>query len=210
MNNAIEVRTRYRLDISWWEEPFWDAWQDNADMVRVDRDVDYGTDPVTWGPTQRTIENYRVFPNQRALDSTRQNESVVIGLDVDSFMVTWQRLWNPSSTEEPGGLNVSLLQAWISGPSNAGTAAVVLSNSSPDECWDNECSYNIKTTDNQFANVVVSTSDIGGDEWFVRRVLGGGGRGGEDATNLGVEDKELASWLSEHESILYKLQEMRK
>ncbi|KAI0138989.1 hypothetical protein F4776DRAFT_662687 [Hypoxylon sp. NC0597] len=55
-------------------------------------------------------------------------------------------------------------------------------------------------------NAALNDSVIGGGISFVRRVLGGDGKGGEDATDLGVEDKELASWLSEHESVPYKLQ----
>lgn len=272
MHNAImKYAPAMQLDISWRlerEEPFWDLWQHNADTIRVDRDINFGQNPVTWGPTQRTIEQYRIFINQQVLDSTRQNKPIMIRPDMDNLLVaapssssSWSGystieryaqaiLWigaganlingcdmtkvddlgkklltdpevlgvaaftanypmvpkNPSSTQEPGGPNASQLQAWIAGPNDAGTAVVVLSNLGPDECWDNECSYNTKTTGDQLVNVTLSDLGIGGDKWFVRRVLGGGGRGGEDGTDIGVADAELASWLSEHESVLYKLQ----
>ncbi|KAI1087133.1 glycoside hydrolase [Rostrohypoxylon terebratum] len=244
MHNAImKYAPAMQLDISWRlerEEPFWDLWQHNADTIRVDRDINYGKNAVTWGPTQRTIEQYRVFINQQVLDSTRQNKPIMIRPDMDNLLVAapsssslglgtapssdmlkpsyglareWLHLpriiqWclKILPTQEPGGPNASQLQAWIAGPNDAGTAVVVLSNLGPDECWDNECSYNTKTTGDQLVNVTLSDLGIGGDKWFVRRVLGGGGRGGEDGTDIGVADAELASWLSEHESVLYKLQ----
>ncbi|KAI1208224.1 glycoside hydrolase [Annulohypoxylon truncatum] len=272
MHNAImKYAPGMQLDISWRlerEEPFWDLWQHNADTLRVDRDINFGNNPVTWGPTQRTIEQYRVFINQQVLDSTRQNKPIMIRPDMDNLLVatpssssSWSGystieryaqaiLWigaganlingcdmtkvddlgkklltdsevlgvaaftanypmvpkNPSSAQVPGGPNASQLQAWIAGPNDNGTAIVVLSNLGPDECWDSECSYNTTIAGDQLVNVTLSDLGIGGDKWFVRRVLGGGGRGGDDGTDIGVADAELASWLSEHESVLYKLQ----
>ncbi|KAI1098119.1 glycoside hydrolase [Jackrogersella minutella] len=250
MHNAImKYAPNMELDISWKlerEQPFWDLWQHNADTIRVDRDINFGPNPVTWGPTQRTIEQYRVFINQQVLDSTRQNKPIMIRPDMDNLLVatpnnssawsgysTIERyaqtiLWigaganlingcdmtkvddlvpkNPSSSQDPGGPNASQLQAWIAGPDDNGTAVVILSNLGPDQCWDSECSYNTQVPGDQLVNVTLDDLGIGGDTWFVRRVLGGGGRGGEDATDIGVADDSLASWLSEHESVLYKLQ----
>ncbi|KAI1410421.1 hypothetical protein F5Y13DRAFT_74030 [Hypoxylon sp. FL1857] len=91
MHNAImKYAPGMELDISWRlekEEPFWDLWQHNADMIRVDRDINCGTDPVTWGPTQRTTEQYRVFINQQALDPTRRNKPIIIRPDMDNLVV---------------------------------------------------------------------------------------------------------------------------
>ncbi|KAI1374351.1 glycoside hydrolase [Hypoxylon crocopeplum] len=276
MHNAIMKHAPgMELDISWRvdrEEPFWDLWQHNADTIRLDRDINFQANPVTWGPTQRTIEQYRVFINQQVLDSTRQNKPIMIRPDMDNLLIatpsessSWSGyskieryaqaiLWigaganlingcnmtevddlgkklltdpevldvaaftanypmvpkNPSNTKEPGGPNASQLQAWIAGPNDTGTAIVVLSNLGPDECWDNECSYNnkrsyndecsynnecsyknkysynAKRTGDQFVNVTLADLGIGGEKWVARRILGGGGRGGEDATDVGV------------------------
>lgn len=267
MNHAPHMR----LDISWRlerEEPFWTLWQQNADTLRIDRDINFGARPVTWGPTQRTIEQYRVFINQQVLDSTRQNKPIMIRPDMDNLMVstphassTWsgyntvQRyaqaiLWigaganlingcdmtevdalgkklltdsevlevasftsnwpmvpkNPSGSADPGGPNASQLQAWISGPNDNGSAVVILSNLGADECWDGECSYNTQLPGDQEVTISLGDLGIADGTWFARRVLGGGGRGGEDATDIGVVDSQIGSFLSEHESVLYKLQ----
>ncbi|KAI1073797.1 glycoside hydrolase [Whalleya microplaca] len=272
MHKAIMKHAPHmQLDISWRlerQEPFWTLWQGNADTIRVDRDINFGQSPVSWGPTQRTIEQYRLFINEQASDPARQNKPIMIRPDMDSLLVAtssesspWSGynkveryaqaiLWigaganlitgsdmtkvddlgkklltdsevleiaaftanfpmvprNPSNTKEPGGSKASQLQTWIAGPNDSGTAVVVLSNLGPDQCWDKECSFNTKTAGDQFLNVTLNDLGIGGDKWFARRVLGGGGRGGDDATDVGVVDKELTSWLSEHESVLLKLQ----
>ncbi|KAI0004379.1 glycoside hydrolase [Xylariaceae sp. FL0662B] len=271
MHKAITRHAPHmQLDISWRlerEEPFFTKWQLNADTLRVDRDINFGKNPVEWGPTQRTIEQYRQFITEQTSDPARWNEPIMIRPDMDSLVVAtsssgspWSGynkveryaqaiLWlgaganlisgsdmtkvddlgkklltdpevleaaaftanypivprNPSNTANPGSSGPSQLQAWISGPDGSGTAIVVLSNLGPDQCWDNECSYNTQTAGDQLLTVTLKDLGIGGDRWFVRRVLGGGGRGGEDNTDIGVADTELSWWLSEHESVLLKL-----
>jgi len=90
-HNSIEkYAPNMRLDISWRLDrslPFWSVWQNNADSLRVDRDINVGNMPVGWGAIQRTVEQYRQFINQQVLDPTRQNKPIMVRPDMDNLLV---------------------------------------------------------------------------------------------------------------------------
>jgi alpha-galactosidase len=271
-NNAADIR----LDISWrldMHDASWNVWRDNADSVRVDRDINFDSVPVAWGPIQRTVEQYRQFINREVLresnsgqlirvrpdmdnlmvgnkgsdkglsaltDTQRYSQAILwigaganlitgsdlkhldhIGemllshqevLDVASFTSNWPMVpRNPSDAVQPGqpgGTGPYQLQTWIAGPNPEGTAVVILSNLSEDQCTDGECSYGTEWHDIHLVNITLADLGIGGDRWFVRRVLGSGpgGQGGSDFTDIGPVSDFLASNLNHYESVMYKLQ----
>ncbi|OPB40654.1 GH27 protein [Trichoderma guizhouense] len=116
---------------------------------------------------------------------------------------------NPFGTSNPGSQASEQLQAWIAGP-NAGNknAVVVLANYGPDL---GQGGFNKNLQGVQLVNVSLSLLGIangqpnGAPGWSVRRVLGGGGSGGEDHSDLGVATSVIASNLGPGESVLYYL-----
>ena len=108
---------------------------------------------------------------------------------------------NPSCWGTAGANAARQCQAWIAGPSPNGTAVVVLTNLGPDQ---GQGGFN--TNWGGVHNVSISLTDlgIGGNSWTVRRVWGGGGRGGPDHTDIGVWTDRVESWLDEGESVMYK------
>ncbi|KAH8880182.1 glycoside hydrolase [Thozetella sp. PMI_491] len=262
-NAIMKINPNIRLDISWGldrDQPFWTTWRSNADTLRLDRDINFGKNPVSWGPIQRTLEQYREFINQQVLDSTRQGLPIMIRPDMDSLVSaapSSASSWSGLSTIERYGQTIlwlgaganliqgadmtkvdslgntlltnpevldiaaftanfpmvpklpgtqpTQLQAWVAGPStDGGEAVVVLTNLGPDICWDG-CSFNANIQGDQLVTATLNQLGLGGSSWFVRRVLGGGGRGGPDFSDIGVTSTQLASFLSEHESVMYKL-----
>jgi len=109
---------------------------------------------------------------------------------------------NPDGTRDPGGPAASQTQAWVAGPDENGTAVVVLSNLGPDE---GSGGFGTGDTDVKLVNIALNRLGLGGSGWNVRRVLGGGGSGGEDHSDLGVATEKLESWLGPGESVLYRL-----
>ncbi|EON97516.1 putative glycoside hydrolase family 27 protein [Phaeoacremonium minimum UCRPA7] len=91
MHSAISrLAPSMRLDISWKldrEQPFFDLWKHNADALRLDQDINFGKNPVTWDAIQRTVEQYRQFINQQVLDPSRQNQPIMIRPDMDNLVV---------------------------------------------------------------------------------------------------------------------------
>ena len=111
---------------------------------------------------------------------------------------------NPDSTGSAGGPNASQTQSWVSGPNESGTAVVVLANYGPDE---GSGGFGTSDNDIQLVTVSLDTLGLGGQSWSVRRVLGGGGSGGGDFSDLGVTSDQLSCNLGPGESVLYKLQQ---
>ncbi|EJD48125.1 glycoside hydrolase [Auricularia subglabra TFB-10046 SS5] len=268
-NAILQYGNGMRLDLSWKlsrEQPFWTTWQESADSLRLDQDINNsGARTFTaWGTVQRAIENYRSFINQQVLDQSRWGKGIHIRPDMDntyvgnaqdvsglsdvqrySMAIHWvgaganlitgsdlthlddlgRKLlydgelmdvaaftsqWpmqprNPDSTPTPGGPDASQTQAWVSGPNPEGTAVVVLANYGPDE---GSGGFGTHDGDVKLVTVNLGTLGIGGQSWSVRRVLGGGGHGGEDYSDLGVASEKLESWLGPGESVLYKLQKV--
>jgi alpha-galactosidase len=131
--------------------------------------------------------------------------------DEPQFAASFTSQWpmqprNPDDAPTPGGPDPRQLQAWISGPNEEGTAYVILTNLGEDQCWDSECSYSTEIHGVQLVSISLANLGIGGSSWFVRRVLGGGGSGGPDYTDIGVTTESMASNLDHYESALYKLQ----
>jgi alpha-galactosidase len=116
---------------------------------------------------------------------------------------------NPSGWGTPGANAAMQVQAWIAGPDASGTAIVVLANYGPDPCLKGGCNptYGLDWGGDHLATAYLDDLGIGGGQkWNVRRVWGGGGRGGEDHADLGVADQNIESWLGPGESVLYRLQ----
>jgi alpha-galactosidase len=128
-------------------------------------------------------------------------------LNVASFTSNWPMVpKNPSDAPNPGGPDPYQLQTWISGPNEEGTAVVILSNLGEDQCWDGECSYGTEWHGVHLVNITFDDLGISGNSWWVRRVLGGGGQGGPDFSDIGKADSFLASNLNHYETVMYKLQ----
>ena len=87
-----------RLDISWKldrNEPYWTRWQNNADSLRLDFDVNLqGANRLTaWRVIQRAIEAYRVFVVEQITDPARRGHGIRIRPDMDNtFIVNPQEL----------------------------------------------------------------------------------------------------------------------
>lgn len=116
---------------------------------------------------------------------------------------------NPYGTTQPGSQASEQLQAWIAGPdSNNENAIVVLANYGPDQ---GEGGFGTSLQGTQLVNAslgllgIASGQPNGQAGWNVYRVLGGGGQGGSDFTNLGVTTSYMASYLGPGESALYYL-----
>jgi alpha-galactosidase len=116
---------------------------------------------------------------------------------------------NPFGTAQPGSQASEQLQAWIAGPdTNNQNAVVVLANYGPDQ---GNGGFGTSIQGIQIVNISLSLLGIangqpnGAPGWTVRRVLGGGGQGGSDHTDLGVTTTFMASNLGPGESALYKL-----
>jgi alpha-galactosidase len=110
---------------------------------------------------------------------------------------------NPDSSASPGSGTSQQLQAWIAGPNEDGTAVVVLTNLGPDQ---GQGGFGSKIRGVHLVSISLTNLGIGGNSWSVRRVWGGGGRGGPDHSDLGTATSKLESYLGEGESVLYKLQ----
>jgi alpha-galactosidase len=116
---------------------------------------------------------------------------------------------NPYGTTQPGSQAAEQLQAWIAGPdTNNQNAVVVLANYGPDQ---GQGGFGSNLQGTQFVNVSLGLLGIapgqpnGQPSWNVRRVLGGGGQGGSDHTDLGSTSSFIASSLGPGESVMYKL-----
>ncbi|KAM0478871.1 hypothetical protein ACHAPX_004848 [Trichoderma viride] len=116
---------------------------------------------------------------------------------------------NPFGTASPGSQASEQLQAWIAGPDTANkNAVVVLANYGPDL---GQGGFGKSLQGNQLVNISLSLLGIaegqpnGAPGWSVRRVLGGGGAGGPDHSDIGVATSVLASNLGPGESVLYFL-----
>ncbi|CRG91690.1 Alpha-galactosidase 3 [Talaromyces islandicus] len=116
---------------------------------------------------------------------------------------------NPLGADSPGAQAAQQLQAWIAGPdSNNANAVVVLANYGPDQ---GNGGFGSILDGTQLVNVTLSLLGIadgqpnGAAGWNVRRVLGGGGAGGPDHSDIGVATSFLASNLGPGESVLYYL-----
>ncbi|KAL1964963.1 hypothetical protein VTN77DRAFT_6163 [Rasamsonia byssochlamydoides] len=116
---------------------------------------------------------------------------------------------NPFNTADPGSQASSQLQAWIAGPdTNNQNAVVVLANYGPDQ---GQGGFGTSLEGVQLVNISLADLGIadgqpnGAPGWNVRRVLGGGGSGGADHTDLGITSTFMACNLGPGESALYKL-----
>jgi alpha-galactosidase len=116
---------------------------------------------------------------------------------------------NPFGSTQPGSQASEQLQAWIAGPDTSNQhAVVVLANYGPDQ---GQGGFGTSLQGVQFVNVSLSLLGIaqgqqnGVPGWSVRRVLGGGGSGGADYSDLGVTTSYIASNLGPGESVLYYL-----
>lgn len=116
---------------------------------------------------------------------------------------------NPFGTTQPGSQAAEQLQAWIAGPDSTNqNAIVVLANYGPDQ---GQGGFGSSLQGTQFVNVslgllgIASGQPNGHASWNVRRVLGGGGQGGPDHSDLGVTTSYIASNLGPGESALYHL-----
>jgi alpha-galactosidase len=116
---------------------------------------------------------------------------------------------NPFNTTQPGSQASEQLQAWIAGPDSQNqNAVVVLTNYGPDQ---GQGGFGSNLQGVQLVNISLSLLGIadgqpnGAPGWSVRRVLGGGGSGGPDHSNLGVTNSYMASNLGPGESALYYL-----
>jgi alpha-galactosidase len=116
---------------------------------------------------------------------------------------------NPFDTTLPGSQASEQLQAWIAGPdSDNENAVVVLANYGPDQ---GQGGFGTSLQGTQLVNISLGMLGIaagqpnGQDSWNVRRVLGGGGQGGPDHTDLGATSTFMASNLGPGESALYHL-----
>ena len=125
-------------------------------------------------------------------------------MSVAAFTSQWpMQPRNPSGWGTVGADASMQLQAWIAGPNPQGTAVVVLANYGPDQ---GQGGFGTKW--GGVHNISISLSDlgIGGSQWIVRRVWGGGGKGGPDHTDVGTWTDRVESWLGEGESVLYQFQ----
>ncbi|KAH8122405.1 hypothetical protein ACSS6W_005965 [Trichoderma asperelloides] len=116
---------------------------------------------------------------------------------------------NPFGTANPGSQASEQLQAWIAGPNTGNkNAVVVLANYGPDL---GQGSFGTSLQGVQLVNISLSLLGIaegqpnGAPGWSVRRVLGGGGSGGPDHSDIGVATSVIASNLGPGESVLYYL-----
>lgn len=117
---------------------------------------------------------------------------------------------NPYGTSLPGSQASEQLQTWIAGPNSGNqNAVVVLANYGPDQ---GQGGFGTSLQGVQFVNISLSLLGIAPGQpngssggWSVRRVLGGGGSGGADHTDLGVSTSYIASNLGPGESALYYL-----
>ncbi|UKZ91511.1 uncharacterized protein TrAFT101_006488 [Trichoderma asperellum] len=116
---------------------------------------------------------------------------------------------NPFGTANPGSQASEQLQAWIAGPNTGNkNAVVVLANYGPDL---GQGSFGTSLQGVQLVNISLSLLGIAEDQpngapgWSVRRVLGGGGSGGPDHSDIGVATSVIASNLGPGESVLYYL-----
>jgi len=266
-----------RLDISWRldfdDNKAWNTWKSNADSLRLDRDDISSESPAEFGPIQRTVERYRRWINQQALNPARRDQPIMIRPDMDNLWVgnkeghqfskltdvqryTQAILWvgaganlitgsdmnsiddigkkllfddeefmdiagftsnwpmvprNTDDTPTPGGGDARQLSAWIAGPNDEGTAVVILSNLGEDQCLGNgandDCSYGTEWHDVHLVSISLENLGIGGDDWFVRRVSGGGSKNaGSDHTDIGKTTGKIECNLDHYESVMYKLQ----
>lgn len=115
---------------------------------------------------------------------------------------------NPQGTANPGSQAAEQLQSWIAGPDPSNNEAyVVLANYGPDL---GSGSFGGTLQGTQLVNVTLAqlglskTQPHGAPAWNVRRVLGGGGSGGADHTDIGVVTTSLSAKLGPGESALYK------
>ncbi|KAH7105540.1 glycoside hydrolase [Auriculariales sp. MPI-PUGE-AT-0066] len=125
-------------------------------------------------------------------------------MNVADFCSQWpMQPRNPDNSGNPGGPDASQTQTWVAGPNEDGSAVVVLANYGKDEG-----SGGFGSSDNKVKLVGISLDNLGlgGASWSIRRVLGGGGHGGEDKSDIGIANDRLESWLGPGESVLYKLQ----
>ncbi|KUJ08321.1 glycoside hydrolase family 27 protein [Mollisia scopiformis] len=119
---------------------------------------------------------------------------------------------NPIGSSIPGSQASVQLQAWIAGPNNDNqNAVVVLANYGPDQ---GQGGFGTSLEGTQLVNISLADLGIaagqpnGATAWSVRRVLGGGGQGGPDHTDLGTTSTFIASELGPGESVLYKFAAM--
>lgn len=137
-------------------------------------------------------------------DFTRFVRILVADRPAQAFCSQWpMRPLNPDDTAHPGGSNALQTQAWIAGPNESGTAVVVLANYGPDN---GQGGYGTSENDVKLVSASLKTLGLAGNRWFVRRVLGGGGSGGGDHSDIGVATEKIESWLGPAESVMYKLQ----
>ncbi|MCJ1444520.1 MAG: hypothetical protein MMC23_005022 [Stictis urceolatum] len=86
-NNNANIR----LDISWKldrSDPYWGIWQNNADSLRVDQDINNsGKDQLTaWPTVLRTLNFYREFINEQTVPE-RQGIPIMVRPDMDSTYI---------------------------------------------------------------------------------------------------------------------------
>lgn len=92
-----------RLGLSWRldrTDPWWSLWRANADALRLDRDINYGRNPVQWDTVQRAAEQYRQYMHQQVSDPSRRGQPIRIRPDMDSLLVS-----APASASSWSGLN---------------------------------------------------------------------------------------------------------
>ncbi|KAL7809592.1 glycoside hydrolase family 27 protein [Trichoderma gracile] len=116
---------------------------------------------------------------------------------------------NPFGTTSPGSQASEQLQAWVAGPNTDNkNAVVILANYGPNL---GQGGFGENLQGVQLVNISLSLLGIaegqpnGAPGWSVRRVLGGGGSGGEDHSDLGTTSSSIASFLGPGESVLYYL-----
>ena len=84
-----------RLGLSWmldWDRPFWDAWNETADSMRTDEDINNSgeLDLVRFSTVQRAIERYRVWVSSLAEGLLSDSPTAPIGIrpDMDNLFVS--------------------------------------------------------------------------------------------------------------------------
>ena len=68
--------------------------------------------------------------------------------------------------------------------------------------------YGLDWGGDHLASISLMDLGLGAGTWSIRRVWGGGGRGGEDHTGPWTADAKIESWLGPGESVMYKLQKV--
>jgi alpha-galactosidase len=151
--------------------------------------------------------------NLDALGRKLQNDRAVYGPNgVAAFTAQYpMQPRNPTGSGIPGNNEAMQLQAWVAGPDDSGSkAVVVLANYGPDPCLEDDSGCT-PTYGTAFLNehlVSARLDDLGigrvSKAWNVTRVWGGGGTAGADGGQFTITDK-IEATLGPGESALYVL-----